>query len=249
LNLAILFAEAEGLAVPGTDAIEALLSDVEPFERQLAQEAIRDFSLARARGEAVELAELLAPVRVDEWLEIRAPAMLHLDAGRHDLWSESVRELSPWEGKEFRSGRYFEAWYGGERTTIAPQDGNYQALTIDLMVPYEVEEWVALVTVSAPVRAGEWDATVEQLHLQARRVPDSQDSPPTPTFKCKAAMLRGSDGRWRIGCVPGLCDTECTIGLMAGEHGVDSFRCDCDPAAAIMPVDALSSENPRELSA
>jgi hypothetical protein len=237
----MMFADVEGVAVSGTDAVEARLSDVGPFERRLAQEAIRDFSLARARGEAAELAKLLSAVRVDEWLEIRAPAILRLDTSRHDLWSESVRDLSPWEGKELRSGKYFEAWYGGESTAIAPQDGDYQALTIGLVVPYEIEERVAPVAISVPVKAGEWDATAEELHSQARRVPESQGLP--PTFRCKAAMLRGSDRRWRIGCVPGLCETECTIGLVAGECGVDSFRCNCDPAAAVMPVDALISED------
>ncbi len=247
MNLAILFAGLGGADGPIYPSSEEFVSQVRADEPQPMWQALSEFSLAMERGDADELAVLLRPLQVDEWRESGAPAILRVAAGREDLWSGPTLELDAFEGRALCSGRHFEAWYRAEGVTITPQDGNSHDLRIELVVPYESDGAVALVPVSSPVRPGEWNATAEDLRAQARRLQESQES--TPSFKCKPGMVLGPDQRWRVGCAPGACETRCTIRVVPGEQGVDSFQCDCHRVNAIEPLDAPGSEDSRELSA
>lgn len=248
MNLAMLLAGVDGADGVSAAAIEAILSEAGVFEHHDPLPSVREYSLARRRGDAAELAALLRPLWVDEWRERRAPAILRIKAGRQDMWSDQTHELDAFEGREIRSGRHFEAWYGEEATIISPQDGGSREPTIDLLVPLDAGESVALVPVSSPVGAGEWDAVAEDLQARARRLPALDRS--RPDFKCKAALVRGSDQLWRVGCDPGACETECAIKIVPGERGVDSFRCDCTlPESIVRPVDVVEPEIVRESSA
>jgi hypothetical protein len=226
VNLAGLFAQ---VAVRREFDVEAAISprflNVRSLEGIRADEALVYFRDAVAEGDAIDLAALVTPISIDQWVEKWEPALLRVDISEYLPMQASLRRVGRDHpaAQRLLATRYLEARPVGGSMVISPQDDDPDRLTVDLLMPTEVPDGIGLTPVSAPMLGGRWN----QVATELRERPGEASAEQAEASKCREAIVPGPRGRWVSGCARGDCEGTCTAVEVPGENGIDSFGCVC----------------------
>lgn len=212
-----------GLASRGTEAAEQIAVDVEL--RPEVGVALEGFAAALARGEADELARLLTPVPIDEWIGRGEPGLLRLTVDEYAAMRARRHVVAIGDPlvHRLRSGPHLEARPLGDDVVIAPQHGGRDALSLALLVPSRSGAQVRMRRVEAPLDGDAWDSTAARV----REAAAAQDHDAEEPAECEDALVEDDDGRWITGCMPQTCQGTCHVVGAGIERWVDLYGCVC----------------------